>query len=291
MPDALSVCMVVRNEELNLPRCLDSVCDLAGEIVVVDTGSTDITPHIAARRGAKVIPFDFTVVDFSAARNRAIEHAKGRWILMLDADESLDPSGPPLIEEILSRGENAGYFLERHNRLADSKSFTDYVVRLFPNKRNYRYRGRVHETVDASILSGGGLLRKTGIRVEHRFSSDPEARRRKNLRYIEILNEEIAASPGDASRLDFLAAEYHQLEMFDEATAVAERIALLRPLDPKAHLFVGVYHLLFKPDLQRARADFNRALQLRPGYAEAVSFLQLLEQREDALLSGRHATT
>ena len=172
MPDALSVCMVVRNEELNLPRCLDSVCDLAGEIVVVDTGSTDITPHIAARRGAKVIPFDFTVVDFSAARNRAIEHAKGRWILMLDADESLDPSGPPLIEEILSRGENAGYFLERHNRLADSKSFTDYVVRLFPNKRNYRYRGRVHETVDASILSGGGLLRKTGIRVEHRFSSD-----------------------------------------------------------------------------------------------------------------------
>ena len=79
--------------------------------------------------------------------------------------------------------------------------------------------------------------------------------------------------------------------MFDEATAVAERIALLRPLDTQAHLFVGVYHLLFKPDLQRARADFNRALQLRPGYAEAVSFLQLLEQREDALLSGRHATT
>ena len=98
------------------------------------------------------------------------------------------------------------------------------MVRLFPNRPNYRYRGRVHETVDASILSGGGRLRKTGIRIDHNFSSDREARRRKNHWYIEILKEEIAADPGDDSRLDFLAAEYHQLEMFDEATEIAERI-------------------------------------------------------------------
>jgi glycosyltransferase involved in cell wall biosynthesis len=54
------------------------VRDLTGELIVVDTGSTDATPLIAARYGAAVIPFDFTVVDFAAARNRAIARASGR---------------------------------------------------------------------------------------------------------------------------------------------------------------------------------------------------------------------
>jgi Flp pilus assembly protein TadD len=68
--------------------------------------------------------------------------------------------------------------------------------------------------------------------------------------------------------------------MFHEATEIAERIARVRPLDPRAHLFAGVYHLLYKPDLARARADFDQALKLRPGYAEAKSFLQLVDERE-----------
>jgi tetratricopeptide (TPR) repeat protein len=158
----------------------------------------------------------------------------------------------------------------------------DYVVRLFPKRPEYRYRGRVHETINASILSGGGQLQETGIRIDHNFSSDREARRRKNRWYIEILKEEIAADPNDDSRLDFLAAEYHQLEMFDEATEVAERIVKARPLDARAHLFLGVYHFRYKLDLVRARADFNRALQLRPGYPEAESLLQSLDEQERA---------
>jgi glycosyltransferase involved in cell wall biosynthesis len=276
--------MIVKNEERNLRRCLDSVEGLAGECIVVDTGSTDGTPGIAARCGAKVIPFDFTKVDFAAARNHAIAHANGKWILMLDADETLDRAGAPQIERLVDLDENAGYYLERLNYGSDSESqTTDYVVRLFPNRPDYRYRGRIHETVDASILSGGGRLHKTGIRIDHNFASDREARRRKNHWYIEILKEEIAADPGDDSRLDFLAAEYHQLEMFEEATEIAERIVRVRPQDPRAHLFVGIYHLLYKPDPARARADFNQALKLRPGYAEAQSFLEFMDEREHAM--------
>ena len=283
MPAALSLCMIVKNEERNLARCLDSVQGLTSEFVIVDTGSTDATSSIAAQYGAEVIPFDFTTVDFAAARNRAIERAHGRWILVVDADEMLVPDSASKIEKLIALDQNAGYFLERYNHSSDSQSpFTDYVVRLFPNRPNYRYRGRVHEIIDTSILSGGGRLNKTDIRIDHRFSSDREARRRKNRWYIEILKEEIAADPSDDSRLDFLAAEYHQLEMYDEATEIAERIVGMRPLDPRAHLFVGVYHLLYKPDLVRARADFNQALKLRPDYPEAASFLQLVDQRERA---------
>jgi len=275
--------MIVKNEERALSRCLDSVASLAAEVIIVDTGSTDATPAIAAGYGAKVTAFDFSVVDFAAARNHALARASGRWILVLDADEILDPGSAPLIRDLVARNENAGYYFERLNRQLNSDRLTtDYVVRLFPNRPGHRYRGRVHETIDASIRAGGGQLLRSAIRIHHDFASDPETRRRRNLWYIGILNEEIAADPGDSSRLVFLAAEYHQLGMFDKAAEIAERIAGMRPLDPEAHLHAGVYHLLYKVDRERARSDLMEALRLRPGYAEAQSFLELLEEQEGA---------
>lgn len=275
----LSLCMIVKNEERSLLRCLDSISSLAPEIIVVDTGSTDATPAIAASHGAQVIPFDFSVVDFAAARNQALARANSRWILALDADEILHPGSLPLIQELIAHEENAGYYFERLNCHADSEGSTkDYVVRLFPNRPSYRYRGRVHETIDDSILAGGGRLLRTEVRLDHNFASDPESRRRRNLWYIEILKEEIAADPGDHSRLVFLAAEYHQLAMFDKAAEVTERIAIMRPLDPQAHLHAGVYHLIYTLDRERARADFMEALRLRPGYVEAQSFLKRVEE-------------
>jgi len=278
-----SLCMVVRNEAARLARCLDSVQGLAGEMIVVDTGSTDATARIAAGYGARVLDFDFSVVDFAAARNYGLAHASARWILVLDADEVLHSASAPLIEQLVARDENAGYYLRRFNHQAGSEKPTDdYVVRLFPNHPAFRYRGRVHETVDASILAGGGRLVRTPIRIDHDFAPDRDARRRRNLRYLAILRDEITADPGDDSRLDFLAAEYHQLGMFDQATETAERIVRARPHDPRAHLNAGVYHLIYKPDRRRARGDFEQALRLRPGYAEARAFLDLMDQQERA---------
>jgi glycosyltransferase involved in cell wall biosynthesis len=269
--------MVVKNEEQHLPRCLESVAGLAGE-TIIDTGSNDNTAQIAAAYRARVLPFDFTRVDFAAARNYALSQATGRWILVLDADETLEAGSAMRMEGLLKQ--NRGYFLERQNHASDAAApTTDYVVRLFPNRPHHRYRGRVHETIDASILAGGGLLQKTDICIHHSFVSDRESRRRKNHWYIQILNEEIAADPLDDTRLDFLAAEYHQLEMFEEAAAIAERIAVMRPHDARAHLFAGLYHLHYQHNAARARADFARALELRPGYAEAESFLRLAEER------------
>ena len=283
MPAALSLCMVVKNEERNLARCLDSAAGLVGEIVLADTGSTDRTAEIAARYGARIVPFDFARVDFAAARNHAMAAARGRWILVLDADETLDPAGAPMIESLVAGDENAGYYFDRRNQGPNpGASTTDHVIRLFPNRPDFRFHGRVHETIDASILAAGGRLRQTRIAIDHNFASDREARRRKNRWYIEILKEEIAADPADDSRLDFLAAEYHQLEMFAEAAAVAEQIARVRPLDARAHLFAGVYHLYYQPNQAQARADFEQALKLRPGYAEARSFLDLMDQQERA---------
>lgn len=273
--------MIVKNEQRVLGRCLDSVRDLRPEIIVVDTGSTDATREIAQSYGAKVADFDFAAVDFAAARNHTLASAGGRWILVLDADETLDSASTPLIRELIAQDENVGYYVERLNHRSDSeRPLRDYAVRLFPNRPDYRYRGRVHETVDASILTGGGRLIPTSIRIEHQYAADPEARRRRNFWYIKILKEEIAADPTDYSRLDFLAAEYHQLGMFQEAAEIAEEIVRLRPLDAQARLHGGVYHLLYKVDRERARADFMEALRLRPGYAQAQYFLQQMDEQD-----------
>lgn len=285
---ALSLCMMVKDEERVLARCLDSVVALTPEIIIVDTGSSDATRAIAEWYRATVIPFDFSYPDFAAARNQALAHATRRWILSLDADETVPAESVPLIQQLIARDENDGYYFQRVNHRANGESATtDYVIRLFPNGPMYRYRGRVHETVDASILAAGGRLLRTPIRIDHEFTHDPEARRRRNLWYIDILNEEIAANPADHSRLDFLAAEYHQLGMFEKAAEIAERIAKVRPLDPEAHLHAGVYHLHFLRDPERARADFLEALRLKPGYKEAESFLQAAE----AAISTRATST
>src|SRR5712692_10367639 len=88
-PRRVSLCLIVKDEEANLHRCLTSAADLVHEIIVVDTGSADYTKDVALRFGAKA--FDFSWVDsFAAARNESIRRATGDWILWLDADEWLD---------------------------------------------------------------------------------------------------------------------------------------------------------------------------------------------------------
>lgn len=82
----LSLCMIVKNEENVIERCLDSVKDYVDEIIIIDTGSTDRTVKIVRRYTGHVYDFQW-VNDFSAARNASIAHATSPWNLILDADE------------------------------------------------------------------------------------------------------------------------------------------------------------------------------------------------------------
>ena len=87
-----SICMIVKNEEKNLERCLRSVKQCKNyEIIIVDTGSTDNTLKIAKNHNAKIFKYKWNN-DFSAARNKAMEYARGDWVLILDADEELAPN-------------------------------------------------------------------------------------------------------------------------------------------------------------------------------------------------------
>lgn len=114
----ISVVLITQNEETNLPRTLESVLPLVldgrGEIIVVDSGSTDRTLEIARSFGAKV--FSETWKGFAAQKNSAMEKASGDWVLQLDADEALEPELAREITTALnSSSEINGFWIPRKN--------------------------------------------------------------------------------------------------------------------------------------------------------------------------------
>jgi glycosyltransferase involved in cell wall biosynthesis len=112
----LSVCLITLNEEANIGRTLDSVRAIAGEIVVVDSGSTDATVALARVHGAKVFVEPWK--GFAAQKNSALAKATGDWILSLDADEEVSPELAVAIRELLHTPEPpkyAGYTMNRRN--------------------------------------------------------------------------------------------------------------------------------------------------------------------------------
>jgi len=135
--------MIVRNEEDFLEGCLESVKDVVDEIVIGDTGSTDRTPDIADDFGARLynIPWND---NFSVARNQVLEKAKGTWILSIDADERLRPIPRSQIEQFLKDPNNIAYYVLMHPM---SQWTGMWVIRLFRNDPQIRFKGIFHETL------------------------------------------------------------------------------------------------------------------------------------------------
>jgi tetratricopeptide (TPR) repeat protein len=192
--------MVVKNEEANLVRCLESVGDLVGEIVVVDTGSTDATREVARGFGARVIEAGWED-DFSLARNLALAAARGAWILVLDADEYLlekdKASIRKLVGEALSGPEAGGgrAFLLQQKSSSDQgdAGMLVNIVRLFPNRPDVRYEFPIHEQVVTSLIRAGIAIWPTGIEIIHSGYADPQENLRKQRRNLAILRAQLTA--------------------------------------------------------------------------------------------------
>jgi hypothetical protein len=143
---SLSVCLVTRNEEQNLPRVLRSVAGLADQVVVIDTGSSDRTAAVAAELGAHVEQFAWDD-DFSAARNFALDRATGDWVLWLNPDEELVPDSQAAVRQALADTGALAYHVRVQDRLrADRPDAVSETVqlRLFRRDPELRFLGRLH---------------------------------------------------------------------------------------------------------------------------------------------------
>lgn len=147
----ISLCMIVKNEEAVLARCLDTVADLVDEVIIVDTGSTDDTKEIAARYTDKVYDFEW-IDDFSAARNFAFSKATKEYIYSADADEVLDSENRDkfrkLKEHLLPEIEIVQ--MKYGNQLSFGTVYNfdeEYRPKLFKRLREFVWEEAIHETV------------------------------------------------------------------------------------------------------------------------------------------------
>ncbi len=219
--------MIVRDEESNLAECLATVVDLVGEVVVVDTGSTDRTREVAARFGARVFEFPW-VDDFAAARNESIAHATGEWIFWLDADDRLDEEDRRRLGALfgeLGQGEADAYVMKClcPPDAADGPATVVDHIRLFRNDPRIRWRYRVHEQILPAIRRVGGKVRWADVTIRHVGYVDPTLRRAKLERDLRLLSAEVAEHPDDPFVLFNIGSVYLELGRTAEALPLLAR--------------------------------------------------------------------
>ena len=218
----VSLTMIVRNEEHNLPHCLQSAQGLFDEIVIVDTGSTDRTKAIAEEYGAIIVDFAW-IDDFAAARNVSLAHATGDYAFWLDADDVIDPPEREKIKALLARlrtDRKAAYVVrcacDPSPGGIGGNTVVDHV-RLFPVRDDVRWKYRVHEQILPSLRQANVPVRWSDITVRHTGYVDLALRGRKLDRDINILLAELAERPHDPFVLFNLGAITVERESWPQA--------------------------------------------------------------------------
>lgn len=197
-PTSLSVCVITKNESRFIETCLRSVQQIAAEIIVVDSGSTDDTPGIARRFNARIFTIEWQN-DYAYARNVAISKCNCDWILFLDADEYLE--NPGALYKRIQRTKNkrtGGFLLERTDiyRHKDNGLVIKYpvgMVRLFRNHLSFQYIGSVHEQINTCITGLGYRIEiLENARIIHQvYMSDDAFLETKQLRYLALIEAEL----------------------------------------------------------------------------------------------------
>ncbi|HEX4343224.1 MAG TPA: glycosyltransferase [Verrucomicrobiae bacterium] len=218
----LSVCLIVKNEEKFIGQCLKSITGLDAQIVLVDTGSTDRTVEIAKEHKAEIHSFKWCD-DFSAARNVALEHATGDWVLVLDADEELSADAHAELKAAMATDDAMAWRLPIVDigREADGCS---YVPRLFRNAPALFYLGRIHEQVFTSIevrREEWGLTNNIGkaTLIHHGYTAEVTRDRNKNERNLKLLERAIEELPDEPHLLMNLGLELSRCGREQESLA------------------------------------------------------------------------
>lgn len=271
----LSLCMIVRNEAELLPDCLASVKDLVDEMLILDTGSTDGTIELAKSFGA-VVHESVWEDDFAKARNTSIQHAKGDWILWLDADERLVPESIPHLRRLLKPVKKPTlYKVNIRNIKEDGRTFTlSNAHRLFSNHFGLQFSGRIHEQLAPSASQLKGVEYDSKIVLYHLgYGFTGDRKERKARRNLELLQQMVTEDPTNAYAQYKLGEQYGLLDQSGKALDHFKVALAYENFTPamKASLFnvMAEAHLKLGAPAE-AKKNIDSSLALVPHQTSAV---------------------
>jgi glycosyltransferase involved in cell wall biosynthesis len=270
----LSAALIARDEGAMLGPCLESIRGLVDEIVIVDTGSRDETPAIAAGFGARVIHHRWRD-DFADARNVSLDEARGQWILYIDADERVVEGSRSYVEALLGGASEVAFRLLLKPTLA-STPYREY--RLWRNDARIRFEGVIHEKVVPAIHrvadEDGRGVGLADILLQHvGYEGDQTPKHRRNL---PLLRRQLDAEPGNLFVWHHLARVLEGLGQADEADRILERaVDVARAKSSRDPFGVLAYADLIRRRRERGEAVAALLAEARATYPSNCLLLYL----------------
>lgn len=227
----ISLVMMVKDEERNLPRLLDSVAGTYDEFIAVDTGSKDSTPRILESYGARIIHSPWRK-DFSYHRNEGIRAATKEWLMLLDADEAVDVNSRPLIRSYVAQAKDIYHAIWFQVRSFTKENIYSQAssIRMIRNGKGYHFQNRIHNQLqydDAPTVMTPIVLWHWG------YMLSKEERLKKHEYRLEILKQDLEDHPDDAGVHHHAAVSYRAAMRYDLAIEVAKRAISLAKESPE----------------------------------------------------------
>jgi tetratricopeptide (TPR) repeat protein len=286
---SISLCMIIKNEERHLAKCLESVKKAVDDIIIVDTGSTDRSADIARAFGAEV----YTCMwqnDFSYARNISLSKANGQWILILDADEIIAQRDHEQLLKVVRKAHTspvAFKFITRNytkdvgaegwqanndeypGEAAGNGWYPSEKIRLFPRDSRIRFENAIHELVETSVRRVGIPIVKCVIPIHHYGTLDRKKDAEKKADYFTLGKEKIADSSEDPVAIIENAIQAQEVGEYKRALILWEAVLSQCPLLPLAHFNLSFVYIQLE-QYNQAHDAACKAMELDPNLKEAV---------------------
>ena len=283
----VSLCMIVKDEEEHLAKCLQSVRPVVDEIIVVDTGSRDRSRDIARVFGAKVFDFEWTE-DFAEARNYSLSKANGKMVFVMDADEVISPLDYELFRQTAKQSsrQRSAFIINTRNYTIDNnlvgwvanegyydieEAGTGWTpsakIRLFPNEPHIRFNFPVHEMVEPSLQKMGIAMKLCKFQVHHYGKLNRDKSEKKGEAYYEIGCKKLEEMGDAPVALRELAIQAEGLKKHEEAIELWQRFIAIVPNEPKAYINMGISYCSLG-QFDKVLATAEKALKFAPDSKE-----------------------
>lgn len=281
--NSISLGMVVKNEELLLEQCLESIKSVVDEIVIVDTGSRDRTRDIAKKFGARIIHYKWDE-DFGKARNEYIKNATGSWILALDADERIAKKDLPKLKRLVKDSKTLGYISPIRSY---SKRY-DLLKNWYPNNGKYLREERFSNCPGWSLTKMIRLFqRKKGVYYQEGYAAHMDC-----LEFLKKYRGKIKECDTIIHHFQYLKGEKFVVNKQKMRLRNEIKYAKTFPNNPKNYLNIGITLFSLKQD-NKAVSYLKKAIELNPGFDMAYFVLGMVYKEkteyEKAILNLKRA--